>query len=83
MSQKANIDYPTEWIYKIIGQSETHITEAIQTCCGDREHSLKASRQSSAGRFISMELKICVESYEDRESLFHSLFKQNGIKMVL
>ena len=83
MDQKANIEYPTEWTYKIIGHSEADILSAIQACLGDRNREVIPSRQSSGGRFRSMELTTLVNSDEDRVSIFHSLFKEKGIKLVL
>ena len=83
MDQKANIEYPTEWTYKIIAHSEENIWAATQACLDDRKRTLTPSRQSAGGRFVSMELSLQVSSEEDRVSIFHRLFKEKGIKLVL
>ena len=83
MTQNATIEYPTEWTYKIIAQSESEILDAIAITLGEKARIVVPSKQSAGGRFLSMELKTIVNSHEERESIFHRIFKEKGIKLVL
>ena len=83
MNQKANITYPTSWTYKIIATSVVDIQQAVAGVLKNKERSLTPSKTSSKGKFISMDLKLNVISEEDRTSIFHQIYAQQGIKMVL
>ena len=83
MNQKANITYPTSWTYKIIATSVVDIQQAVAGVLKNKERSLTPSKTSSKGKFISMDLKLNVISEEDRTSISHQIYAQQGIKMVL
>lgn len=84
MNQRANIVYPTTWVYKIIARDKTDIVKAVTACCSEAAAaSLKPSKSSKKGSFISMELSRLVHSDEERQELFHKLCAKEGIKMVL
>lgn len=82
MNQKAKIDYPTMWTYKVIGREEKAIREAILEVLGDTAKPVP-SKQSSKGRFISLEVSILVHSDEERTGLYHRLQKHPDVKIVL
>jgi uncharacterized protein len=81
--QRAKIDYPIVWTYKVIGREESGIREAILASVGERDHELRASNVSSKGRFLSLEVSLRVENEEDRVSLFHRIQAHPMVKMVL
>jgi putative lipoic acid-binding regulatory protein len=83
MTQKAKIDYPTSWTYKIIATSVTDIEHAVSNVLKDKKRSLKPSKTSKKGRFISMDMITEVLSEKERTDTFHEIYGQPGIKMVL
>jgi uncharacterized protein len=81
--QRAKIDYPTLWTYKVIGRDEAGILEAIKDAIGQRDHEVKASKVSSKGRFLSYEVTLSVVNEDDRVGLFHRIQAHSEVKMVL
>jgi len=81
--QKARIDYPAQWAYKVIGKDEDQIRAAIAEVIGHRHHQVRASNASSGGRFLSLELSLTVESEEDRVGIYHRIQSKDGVKIVL
>ena len=56
---------------------------AITTAIGHRQHTLKPSKQSSGGKYLSMTLDMVVDSEKERNELFASLCGQPAIRMVI
>ena len=83
MNQKADIHYPTSWTYKIIASSIIEIERAVAYVLKEKERSLSPSKTSSEGKFVSMELNTHVISDKERTAIFHKIYSQPGVKMVL
>ena len=81
--QKVQIDYPTNWTYKLIGTSQDGIDEAIKTILGERKHTKAHSKNSKGGKYISINLDTIVDDEDDRNKLFSEFKKDTNIKMVL
>ncbi len=81
--EKLQLEYPCEWLYKLIGADEKAIRAAITKTINDRSHTISNSNKSSKGKYKSLNLSLTVESDEDRTGLFHALKKHPAIKMVL
>ncbi len=81
--QKLEIEYPCEWIYKIIGSDITRMKAAAQCIAFGKEFSIDVSRGSSKGNYICLNLKITVASEFERTSIFSALGTHSDIKMVL
>jgi putative lipoic acid-binding regulatory protein len=80
---KPDIDYPTEWRYKVIGTVENEIRKAIDEVLEKKEYSLRFSRTSKKGKFVSLEIKLIVDSEEERDQIFGNLQKSPVVKMVI
>lgn len=79
---EAEIEFPCEWNYKIIGEDE----KAIRTAVFDtvpKEYTLKDSKTSSGGKYRSFKLTVTVESREEMVGIFNKLKYNNAIKMVI
>lgn len=83
MEQRAHIEYPTLWTYKVIGSNEEHIRAAIQEIIPHSNFDIENSKSSSKGRFVSLNLSLTVQSDEERTQWFHQLYAHADIKMVL
>lgn len=81
--EKADITYPCEWGYRIIGTDKESMKSCVSSLVKEKEYSLKESNQSSSGKYTSLILSLIVESEEERVSLFNALKADEQIKMVL
>ncbi len=82
MHKEAKISYPCKWEYRIIGDNEQKIQDAVFELI-DKEYLLEKKNQSSKGNFVSMHLIVGVESQEERDYFFQSLLKNPSIKMII
>lgn len=78
---KAEIEYPCKWTYKVFGQVKTEMEEAVGNILPGREFQLSESKRK--GKFLSLRLELKVSSKEDRDILFHALKGSDAIAMVL
>ncbi len=83
LRQKAQIDYPCNWSYKIIGASKEHLEIAVEGICGNKDFDLKHSNNSKGGKYISMNLSLLVMNEEERVEIFRQLENHESVKMVL
>lgn len=83
MSQKLEISYPCEWAYTIIGKDRLLMREAVNSIIQPNTFELTESHQSSAGKYISLKVKLVVFSEEERVKYFKKLGSHQYIKMVL
>ncbi len=81
--QTLEIDYPTRWVYKVIGGDRRQIEEAVRASVGEREHRLRTTRRSSSGRYVSLTVEVVVESEESRVGIFESLRRHEAVELVL
>jgi putative lipoic acid-binding regulatory protein len=83
INEKLELEYPTEWQYRVIGSEEDLLRKAIDEVLLEMEYQLKFSNKSSSGKYISLEISTTVESEEIRNSIFQNLKSHTHIKMVL
>lgn len=79
---KPKIDYPTMWEYRVIGRDREKIKEVI----GEnfvKNYELIEGQSSSGGKFISLIVRVLVESQEQRDHFFMLLKQSPEINMVL
>jgi hypothetical protein len=81
--QKLEIEYPCEWIYKIIGSDVSRMKAAAQSIICGKEFVIDVSRGSSKGNYVSLNLKITVASEHERKLIFTALGTHSDIKLVL
>jgi putative lipoic acid-binding regulatory protein len=81
--QKAKINYPCVWQYKVIGMERQAIQAVISKHLGDAPYSLSQSRTSSKGKYISMTLEVTVYSDYHRLRYYQLLTDDPDIKVVL
>lgn len=80
---KPQIDYPTRWSYRIVGDDEARIRAHVQRCLGDREHELALARHSRAGRYVSLHLSITVRDEADRLAIHQRIGAHEAVRLIL
>ena len=81
--RKPQIDYPCPWGYRVIGEDETDLREAIREAVGDAEHELEFSRSSSKGNYIALRLKVMVRNEAHRLGIDRYLRTHAAVRYVL
>ncbi len=81
--QKPEIDYPCNWLYKVIGEEKEAIREAVHHICTGREISFTYSHTSSGGKYHSFNVELEVENEEARLSIYNRLNNHAAIKVVM
>jgi len=81
--EKLELDYPCKWVYKVITEHEDHSKEAVIDVVCERIHTLKPSKSSKSGKYVSMNLELLVQNEDDRNFIYEALKAHQKIKMVL
>ena len=79
---KPHITYPCQWEYRIIGESEERLKHLIFELM-PREYELHFGKTSAQGRFVSLYVKLEVQSEEESNNIFMRLKKSKEVKMIL
>jgi len=78
------IDYPCKWEFKVIGQELESILKTIDDLLADKfEYDLTPSNISQKGKYYSLNLKVLVNTEEERNMIYQHLLNNGNIKMVL
>ncbi len=80
--KKPDIDYPCSWTFKVIGTDEQQIKKAVEDCVSN-SYTLKPSKVSNKGKYISLNLIAEVASETHRNEIYTSLSENEYIKMVI
>ena len=81
--RKPDISYPCVWEYKVIGEDQEKLKEAIRTACAPLQPEITLSNISSSGKYYSLNATLEVADETTRLSIFDSLQKSPGVKMVI
>lgn len=79
---KPQIDYPTQWEYRIIGKDKKELEEIVKGIFPS-SYTLKEGNTSNGGKFVSIVVSTEVASEEERNELFAKLKNHPQISMVL
>jgi putative lipoic acid-binding regulatory protein len=80
---KLHLDYPCQWIYKIIGTNQDEMQSAVTELIRDRPCKISFSRRNEMARYISLNVEVIVESESHRMDLYYALKAHPAIKVVL
>ncbi|NLE01873.1 MAG: DUF493 domain-containing protein [Fibrobacter sp.] len=81
--KKAQITYPCNWTYKIIGLNKKSMIDASQAILNHHSYSLKDSNSSKSGKYISLEINLIVQNEEQRNNIYKEFVQHESIKMVI
>ncbi|HIY43788.1 DUF493 domain-containing protein [uncultured Helicobacter sp.] len=79
---KPQIDYPTQWEYRIIGKDKKELEEIVKEIF-PQGYELKDGQASSGGKFVSIVVSAEVASEQERNELFAKLKNHPQVSMVL
>jgi putative lipoic acid-binding regulatory protein len=80
---KLELDYPCQWKYKLIGEEEAKMIEAVCEVISEKEHNIEHSNSSKSGKYISLNLDLLVHNEDERNFIYEALKAHQNIKMVL
>lgn len=80
---KPEINYPTNWEFKIIGKDLQSIKDCITEVMGDKKYSLRDGNRSKTGKFHSLNTICVVKSEEERNKIFKNFSDHPAVKMVI
>ena len=80
---RPDIDYPTEWQYKIIGLNIDDMLSAVEESIKGLEYKVSASNVSSNDKYFSLNVVLIVPSELIRDLIFQNLSKHPAIKFVI
>ena len=81
-NQEVIIDYPCEWIYKIVGSSKESVHDAVACIILDREYHINDSNTSKTGKYRSFNVKVIVSDEAYRNNIYQALKGHDDIKFV-
>ena len=80
--ERPEITYPCLWSYKIIGEDQDFLREALLVACAPHPVDITHSRASSGGKYHSMEGKLVVQDEATRLAIFDSLKTHPAVKIL-
>lgn len=81
--KKLEIEYPCNWVYKVIINAHCNIKHVVENVIGDRTYQVVKSNNSKNKTYESYKVSLLVHSDDDRTSLFHEFKKEDCVKIVL
>ena len=77
-----SVDYPCEWIYKIIGSDKESVHNAIAGIIQDNEYLINDSNTSKTGKYLSFNVTVMVVDEAYRNKIYQALKRHGDIKFV-
>ena len=81
-NEETSIDYPCEWIYKVIGSDKESVHNAIANIIQDREYLINDSNTSKTGKYLSFNVTVMVGDEAYRNKIYQAFKVHDDIKFV-
>jgi putative lipoic acid-binding regulatory protein len=81
--KKPIIKYPCVWSYRIIGQDDQLLQNAVSNAVGDKEYQISFANKSSGGKYRSLNVEVRVHSEQERVDTFERLRNDPNVKVVI
>ncbi len=82
-NKPVQVDYPREWLFKVIGLDLELLKTAIEELFPDQRHRLNVSQRSSRGKYVSMDFLLTVASFEECDRIYQSLRNHPHVTIVM
>ena len=82
-NETLELNYPCSWPYKLVVLETTVIKTVVTEVISQREHTIKKSKKSSKGKFVSYTLELIVHNEDDRKMLYEMLGAHIDVKMIV
>ena len=81
--RKPEIEYPTQWQYKIIGSDVDEMLVAVDESIKGLDYQVAPSNVSSNEKYFSLNITLIVPSEQVRDIIFQKLSNHSAIKFVI
>jgi putative lipoic acid-binding regulatory protein len=81
--QKVLLQYPCNWVYKIIGTDIDEMQCAVEEIIRDRSYKISPSHTSTKSRYHCLNVEVLVESDSHRTAIYDALKTNPAVKVVL
>jgi putative lipoic acid-binding regulatory protein len=81
--ERPELNYPCEWIYKVIGKDVNKLIAAIEQSSLELEYEITPSNISKNENYISLNFKVTVPSEAARDIIYQKLNNNKDVIMVL
>ncbi len=81
-NEKASIDYPCEWAYKVIGSDKESVHNAVASVIQDSEYLINDSNTSKTGKYLSFNVTVIVNDEAFRNMIYQAFKEHADIKFV-
>ena len=80
---RAQIDYPCDWLYKVIGKDAHEIRDILSRILQGKKYKTSFSNISGKGNYLSFNVEVWVENQQQRDDIYQRLRTHAAIKAVL
>lgn len=81
--ERPDIEYPTNWGFKLIGRDKEKLLACIKEAMGEKEHLCSLGNASRTGKFHSYNASCTVDTEEERNRIFKYFEEHNDVDMVI
>ena len=81
--ERPDIEYPTNWGFKLIGRDKDKLLACIKEAMGGKEHLCSLGNASRTGKFHSYNASCTVDTEEERNKIFKYFEDHNDVDMVI
>ena len=82
-SDRPEIQYPTNWQYKVIGTNLDEMISAVEKAAGNLEYKITPSNISKNSKYFSVNFSVVVTSEAVRDMIYGKLTSNEHIKIVM
>jgi putative lipoic acid-binding regulatory protein len=77
------IEYPCNWIYKVVGEDRTLLRDVIIKACLPHAVTISYSQSSSKGKYHSINAELVIPDETARLRIYEILKSHSAVKIVL
>ncbi len=82
-SPRLKLEYPCQWVFKVIGPHQESIRKAIGEIIKGKEYEIDLSNKSRKGKYCCINIDMMIDNEEERDAIYKSLKANSHIIMVL
>lgn len=82
-NRRPQIDYPTEWEYKLIGENVDKLLKVVEEVLPGLEYEVKFSNVSRNEKYYSLNVMVVVTSEVLRDIIFQKFSAHPEVKFVI
>lgn len=81
--ERPEIEYPCNWVYKVIGEDCSLLKDIIISSCSPLPVTITHSHSSSKGKYHSLNAEVEVPNEEFRLKIYETLKSSPAVKIIL